>query len=129
MDMKSRTYNGLGNLLECLEPHLGKIGEIVVSRGIEYGARFLESGRQREQLREDIKTEYHKITGKEPEEGLENYISASVDRGWKLYKNYGEKRACLYAINRLEKVKEKFSPDAKVAGYIDDKIEELRGKI
>lgn len=127
--MKSKTYSNLSQILADSRPYLGKLGEIAVAYGLEWGTKFLEQRKQRQELKEQFKNDYYCLTGKGVDDALEQFISSSVDMGWDLYLDNGTKRAYSFAINQLEKAKTNFNLEQKVIDYIDGKLEDLKKKI
>ena len=126
--MKSRTYSHLGKLIEECQPHLGKLGETLVTYAVGSGKQFLAEKEQKENIKEEIGEEYFQLTGKYPNPQLAHYISDSVNQGWQLYQKYGEKKANTFAISQLEKVKVDFTLESRVNDTIDQKIKSIQNK-
>ncbi|MBT3813893.1 hypothetical protein HOE37_05300 [Candidatus Woesearchaeota archaeon] len=126
--MKSKTYSRFGKLLEDCKPSLGQLGEALMNYAVSSGKQFLVEREQRESIKENIGEEYFQLTGKETNDLLKNYISSSVNQGWQLYQEHGEKRAELFTIDRLKKAKDDFTLEAKVVSAIDAKVEYLENK-
>jgi len=126
--VKSKTYSNLSQLLADTRPYLGKLGEVAVTYGLEWGTRFLEQRKQRQELKEQFKNDYYCLTGKEVDAALGQFISSSVDMGWRLYLDNGNKRAYSFAVTQVEKAKTRFSLEQKVIDYIDRKLEDLKQK-